>query len=101
MQHRGCGCSPPSSDRWEEGAGLAELEVKLVLWVSGCQTAGVIGSGAFFLLRFSFIVITKYIPMMENYGFLLATWQLCLYLFFSFWCILNPVRLQWGGIMRL
>lgn len=35
-------------------------------------------------LSFSFIVITKYIPMMENCGFLLATWQLCLYLFFSF-----------------
>lgn len=45
-------------------------------------------AGAFFPpLSFSFIVITKYIPMMENYGFLLATWQLRLYLFFSFWCI--------------
>lgn len=28
-QPRGCGCSSPSSDRWEEGAGLAELGVKL------------------------------------------------------------------------
>lgn len=41
----------------------------------------------FFFLSFSFIVITKYIPMMENYGFLLAIWQLCLYLFFRFWCV--------------
>lgn len=52
---------------------------------------------------FSFIVITKYTPMMENYGFLLAIWQLCLSCFFSFWlvCISNPLRLEWGGIMRL
>lgn len=35
----------------------------------------------YFFLSFSFIVITKYIPMMENYGFSLAIWQLCLYLF--------------------
>lgn len=43
--------------------------------------------GDVFPLSFSFIVITKYIPTLENYGFLLAIWQLCPYLFFSFWCV--------------
>lgn len=29
VPHRECGCSPPGPARQEEGAGLAELEVKL------------------------------------------------------------------------
>ena len=53
--------------------------------------------GIFFFLSFSFIVITKYIPMMENYGFSLAIWQLCLYLFFSFWCIFE-IQLDLNGM---
>ena len=35
--------------------------------------------------------------MMENYGFSLAIWQLCLYLFFSFWCIFE-IQLDLNGM---
>lgn len=35
---------------------------------------------------------------MENYGFLLAIWQLCLgLLFFSFWCIFE-IPLDLNGV---
>lgn len=34
---------------------------------------------------------------MENYGFLLAIWQLCLYLFFSVWCIFL-IQLHLNGV---
>lgn len=65
-----------------------ELQVKLgVVCFRLSDWTGAWKQVFFFSLSFSFIVITKYIPMMENYGFLLATWQLCLYLLFSFGCI--------------
>jgi hypothetical protein len=44
-------------------------------FIFGFQTVrleGRVEVGNFFPLGFSFIVITKYIPVMENYGFLLA-----------------------------
>lgn len=63
------------------GSGISFLVFRLSDWEGDFKLF------FFFPLSFSFIVITKYIPMMGNYGFLLAIWQLCLYLFFSFWCI--------------
>lgn len=46
--HRECGCSPPGPARREEGAGLAELEVKLHFVGFRLRLEGVIGSRAFF-----------------------------------------------------
>lgn len=82
MQNRTWGSSPPCLGRREERR-KAGGSLNLVLGFRLSDGKGDFNCGLFFLLRFSFIVITKYIPMMENYGSLLAIWQLCLYLVLS------------------
>lgn len=86
VQRRKCGTSPGPGRREWKGARLQEASGTSFLVFRLSDWEGDVKLG-FFFLSFSFIVITKYIPMMENYGFLLAIWQLRLYLFFSFWCI--------------